>query len=292
MGHTLPLNHLIDVKLPIGVLTTNGKKVISRLVAEMIYENYRMFTLPPAIADRLEREIKWVWIDGSKLPKRISAWVFEQFDIRLTHQDIAHIGVESKRFVSDIPNHTIMFRKDFNWDAGDFGDRDSCLWNSETVVLDWMRDTPGFYSMHLFKPDSGMEGIARVFLYECEYGWVLFNAYGAWSRGRAANILQAYTNYLTWKKVQFSNSLGYYCPYINDGCGTLLGDDIRHIEAIDINRSDFVYAAERIGWDETYGFCEECHRYFSGDGLSKSAGSRVVCKSCQDQVKTADRRVA
>lgn len=124
----LILNQLIEYAYP----ATN--QVINEPSQDRILHNLNSWGYPPLPTDWL-----WNWVISSKdrkqlggdyvgtLPKRISSYYHTEHGVQLKKSELEYIGdVAKKGHNSQNEKYIFQFVNKFNWNAGDFGDSNSC----------------------------------------------------------------------------------------------------------------------------------------------------------------------
>lgn len=135
--------------------------------------------------------VEWKYFDWSwqveegqftgKLPNRISAYLYKQYNRRLTDAIIGRIGDVAKRHMPSSGNTDVVlcFTKKLDWKAGTFGDGTSCFWQSRRGDRESIKSNNGL-AVQAWNPKDWKEGKARVWaaFIEKDKVLVVYNAYG------------------------------------------------------------------------------------------------------------------
>jgi hypothetical protein len=112
--------------------------------------------------------------DDGRLSKRISAWVRNTYDHKMSKYDLSQIGVYASRLQVPVGS-TITIVDKFDWNPGAYGDDDSCYFRSRRQVLPilhHMNARAGIVNIPNRKP-------GRCLLLDADKGeTVAFNFYG------------------------------------------------------------------------------------------------------------------
>lgn len=131
----ISLNQLIEFEMPSdGLISENAK---SKIEYALTYWGF------PA----LPSDWRWDWTLSSKqskelrtpyvgtLSKRISKYYYNEYDRELNKSQIDAIGVYAKEAENDATKYYFQFVNSFNWDAGAFGDDNSCYFVRSRMPL-------------------------------------------------------------------------------------------------------------------------------------------------------------
>ena len=91
-----------------------------------------------------------------KLARRLSKYCKEEFDCVLNTAQLSFIGnlYDQYSYETELAL-TIDFVNTFTWQAGEFGDRGSCFWNSRHLAC-CMLEKHGVLAMRLFRGSNGV----------------------------------------------------------------------------------------------------------------------------------------
>lgn len=123
-----------------GLITVEGRKELQTFVSQ----NNLPFPLMSYNEDMYEDEADpnsfesclWCWkVTGNgefvgTFPKRYGKWLYNEHGINLTSEQRHQIGNICRQYVEEQEQLFFDFTRDFLWDDGDFGDNDSCFWNT------------------------------------------------------------------------------------------------------------------------------------------------------------------
>lgn len=106
------------------------------------------------------QSIEWRWLTNrGSLPKRIAKWYYDKYGKKLPDSISSAIGnIVRKKTVPNKKYH-FDFTRDFTWEAGDFGDHESCFWESRSEIRDRMMDDPRFHAIRFFTEHKRENGL-------------------------------------------------------------------------------------------------------------------------------------
>lgn len=143
---------------------------------------------------------EWISTEGDyrgKLPNRLGGLYKKVHNIKLTPKQRSEIGNIAKAHLSKA-KYTFDFVDEFDWKAGDFGDKGSCFWGDRSLALTLLKEE-GALAMLFYEDYDADCGNGRAWIYHCSRDmWVLFNAYGLEGRS-AAKVLAEYLTQSTDK---------------------------------------------------------------------------------------------
>lgn len=180
---------------------------------------------------------------GGLLPKRISRFVKEKFDVKMSNDELGALGSlaggfapKESSFVLDVTNG----RRAMTWSPGDFGDSGSCLWGAEKSYVRWQFETQhNAFAVRFFQPTAQVErgsqalqiakqGVGRCWGVVQNGKLFLFNAYGPHSLLTTSRLLVAMMGGgFNIRNVAKLTNKGGRCPifYINGTKGFVIGKE-------------------------------------------------------------------
>lgn len=123
-----------------------------------------------------------------KLPGRIAAYLNKSYEIKLGVDTSKTIGDIAKKHMPSVDTVALSFSKNVDWQAGKFGDKDSCFWGNRKDCRDNIKSNNGF-SVQAWTADG--KPLSRVWgaLEEKSKLLVIYNAYGTLSISQFARAL-------------------------------------------------------------------------------------------------------
>lgn len=217
-GFRLPERVKTTLKMPVGMLTQAGQEDVVELMAKM--------KIPPVLPD-----FEWQWCTKSgTLPKRIQRHAFKVGGLKLTAAQMTQIGNVTRAHAPDTETYVFDFTKKFDWRAGDFGDSESCFWQSNTLSLGVLARNGGL-AVRLFQPENPKCGYARAWMVQqAPRRLVLFNAYGATGLVMARALSQHFGTYYRWTDMSVDGSHESF--WINRGGRAVIVGDYEDIKAV------------------------------------------------------------
>lgn len=238
----IPIDQRITFNAPEGAVTDAGRAAIEQFLLDGGW---------PAV----ETAVEWVWMNkNGTLPKRIARQLFKRRGCKLPDAIISEIGNITRRHTESAAAYTIDFTKTFDWDAGAFGETESCFWKLKHRAKDILVAN-GCMAVRIYHPDGA--GKARAWLSSVPEGLVCWNGYGMEDSPTLAiaRVLSTYLN-TTYKKVALrNNGERRGLVFINGGHGYLVGDGavLNAVELIDFH------------YNALLGTCEACNATFDGE---------------------------
>jgi formylmethanofuran dehydrogenase subunit E len=246
-GKELEWNRQYTLEMPKpSVIPREGRGEVQNLVARTVkcdtynYEDVRGpdgMWLPTYWLELGDDDSDWEWIIkkgelAGTLPKRVSTRVYKDCGFKLPSQILSEIGNIARKYTVGSNSYRFDFDRKIDWSAGDFGDDDSCYWQSHAGAKEMIKNAGGF-ALRFFrteKDDGYHPGIARCWIipHPKREALILFNLYGM--NGNTITVVRLLSEFLgvTYRgsKVRFEN-LGDYSNelYINGGSCWLVGPD-------------------------------------------------------------------
>ncbi len=271
--------------MPEGTISETGIDLIQRYVTcqnpsegewKKLNPEYNRSLLPQI---PLGFEWKWMITEGEyvgKFAKRVSAFYYKKHNLKCPDSFLEHIGNLARSHSSDNKTYAFEFVNEFDWDAGDFGDDNSCFWGDNAGALFMLKDN-GAMAIRFY--DENEEGFARAWLVELDSSlYIIFNGYGIPGDATLviARIFAAFMN-LRYKQIYLKNSWGHTL-YINSSQGYIIGtiEEIEHVE-----RHDFEWADVHA---ET---CYSCGRVLDEYDIYWGADDSAYCERCYSDYFTS-----
>lgn len=221
--------------------------------------------------------IEWIVQKGrytGTWPKRFMKWLKAEHGVHLYENHISVIGSMVKDATIEESEYVFDFTKNFDWDAGDFGDSNSCYWNSKARAKSIIAENHGFaFRLYEKKYWGSYGGCGRVWVLPVEIGeetvYVIWNAYGK----SLSFFAKLFSEYLQ-KDYHFVNLSNQDTVdgvvWINDSAGFMIG-------SMDIIKT---YAHFDLALDEG-DYCVQCGASVDEDSPLDSEG-RLICETCFD----------
>lgn len=135
-------------------------------------------------------EVGWQWKVNGKaeyvgtFPKRLSKWMWQQYGIKLTAEQLGRIGTIAAQHSARAEVVYMDFNWDLDWlkeDGVAFDDSESCFRDPDQYQHSpyWITGNGGG-AVRFYSDADGCNGIGRALLlpWKGETGWVMFNVYG------------------------------------------------------------------------------------------------------------------
>ncbi len=179
----------------------------------------------------------WHWMKPAgkyrgTFPKRVAQFVRETYNVKLSAEQVSHIGNLAVQGMLRSDNAVVDFTTDFGWDAGDFNDGDSCYWSDRWMCKGTIK-LAGGWAMHYYlydKETKEYQGMGRSWMIPDvpETGSILFfNIYGGMNKTSFLRLAAMCLEPLTGCKYELVNyvSIGSNTDemwFNDDSCGHLL----------------------------------------------------------------------
>lgn len=220
----LPLNKKISIEVPQDLIPIEGIEEVNRYLYDELMPLYSRLREYADYDRFLNRDFPrdWVLTKGGTFPKRVSHFMYSQRKIKLTAEQMTQIGNIAKRHTTNNSEFVFDITDAFDWRAGDFGDANSCYWNSSRFARKLLK----FYkarAIRFYNPQNPEKGMARAWLAplseailqdsngtqiklskeQRENAIVVFNGYGHETQ-RCARVLSTHLK-LNYRQVALSN---------------------------------------------------------------------------------------
>lgn len=286
-----PLGERQHIKIPRLLIP----KEVCEQVSATIWRLAKVCTPPYPYSDF------WIWKDGDSncygrgsWVKRLRKW-YKQRTGRKLPDDVAGL-------IGDIVGNAMKGDEEywydvtdvFDWEAGDFGDKDSCFWGSNSKAKDIIASNGGL-AIRCFESEAG-RGIGRAWMAPIDSDmFVLFNGYGKSAREFALLVSAAMEFDSTYRKIELKNcGTSTSILYINNETGYLVGPSAAVAEHDDCY--DLQYSIRGKN-GELIEFCVDCgvevneysHRV-NGEVWCENCfyDNFTVCEHCQEAVPLND----
>lgn len=258
-------NKIYTTTLPTGTITDAG--VI----------NLRTFLFGSGIflsgLDHLGWEWKWTTNRGT-LPKRLANLYHKEKGGSLDVGILTEVGNIARRNCPSVDTVRWDYSYDLDWDAGDYGDDDSCFWGGNSGARTMLKEH-GAYAFRVYNADE--EGIGRCWCWDAPEGFtIMFNGYGfdtLWFVRVLSMLTGAtYTEITLLNKGSDSGLL-----WVNSGRGFTVGvrDKLRSHTTY-----DFKWNTDVDSPDDGIQ-CAGCGQWFPEDDfLCDDNDNPVLCPSC------------
>lgn len=178
----------------------------------------------------LPEDFDWAVVSKEgRITKRIAKHYFKADKTKIDPAVITQVGNMVDMFAMKVQRYTIDFTDDFNWNAGDFGDSDSCFWGGRSVAREMLKRA-GCIAIRIFEParlGNGFKGVGRAWMAPHkpeQNNWLIWNAYGPHDLRKIARIFACFINAGAGVRISlrnFGDSTDTF--YINNGTGMLIG---------------------------------------------------------------------
>jgi len=160
---------IYKINIPTGVILGEGRRIIQNYLID--------HGIPP-----LPNNWDWNWkvLFGKycgTLTKRISKYLYVEHQLKIKPEMLAEIGNIASQYVYDRDTYYVDFTNDFNWEAGDFGDKNSCFWTGREISKQIIRAENG-YAIRFFANKNKKTGYGRAWIIPYANVEFMFNAYG------------------------------------------------------------------------------------------------------------------
>ncbi len=238
----------------------------------------------------------WVWRVGGKgeyvgtLPKRIGKYAYGHHE-KLSIELLSEIGNIASRHCSKSAEYHFDFVNKIEWDAGEFGDENSCFWSCHKEAKEMITSNGGG-AIRFFFDEYFTGGYARAWIAPLEKlnkigfftsvseefikqrmrgCYVVFNGYGMETLA-IARILATHLNHAFYQEKTLENFNGSQDElWINGGVGFLVGpqDVVTLIDSLDFQ------------WGErSPSKCNNCGDIFPEEEMSYDPERNLLCCEC------------
>lgn len=204
------------------------------------------------------------------LVKRIKSFSYKNYGVKLSEEALGKLGLIIRESSIKAIEYNMDFTNSFNWQAGDFGDGESCFWQGrQSARLDMMA-TGTFSALRFFKRKildrkrifntfyDMYNGISRSWIWKTTLSnrptkdiltktecYVLFNGYGMTTATQAA-IFAAYTGF-AYTKVDVTNKGHCHSGIWLNGDAFLFGpkDIIKNYKKLDFGVEEHYWNARQ-----------------------------------------------
>lgn len=258
---------LITFKLPESAYQL-PKELIKEIIG-YIYSEYMAAQSPfePFSFSEFFASICWnTDTTHGSLNKRIQKWLYENYKFKFTDKISNQVGALIKKATFTPRTFYLDFTKNLQWKAGEFGDFDSCFFNSNIAAKNHMEKSPNFIATRFFRPvpasmsygkpyhkdDSSnlvYTGAGRAWIYmpEIEFplnsettikgkGLVLFNARGYPLHEIVMTLGQYFQ--LPYKEIKISNNKQVTGTLYIDTVAYLIADKtiLERVDSLDLEQ--------------------------------------------------------
>ena len=261
--------------MPQGTISDAGIRAIEQFLRNQNLQTDAWKALNPTITTQwlpsLPNDWQWVWVVqrgeyAGTMPKRVAKYFHKVHGINMPQAVIVTLGNITREHSSEQKAYTFEFVNRIDWNAGDFGDPNSCWWGGYSGSrLMWEANN----GMAIRFYDESGEGYARAWMMEIDTELYTFmNGYGLTTL-QITRIFAQFSG-LTYKQIHLDNSMSSSL-YINGSMGYIVGK-FEVIENID--SWDF----EMVG-DDAY-TCNHCGRLIDDNDDYVGADDEHYCESC------------
>lgn len=283
------------VSLAAGLISPEGQKVINHFLRGLGIPH-----LPEWWEWRTRVAGKGEYV-GS-FPKRVAKYYYQTIAFKISSNDLGTLGQIMNEHTSRENSYRLDFTRNFDWEAGDFGDKGSCFWNCHEDAKDSILDGDGF-AVRFYEEG---EGIGRAWIIPLDGYHVVFNGYGL-STSDVAFILAQHWGQ-SYRRINLDNcGATDGLVYINGGVGFIVGPESvihgKHFVTLQLEGGsqccncagmldeDDMCFVEGVGemceecFCEDYGYCDNCGEAYPSEDLT-DIEDRYLCEYCRDRSYT------
>ncbi len=250
------------LRVPLNGISEEGKRIAEDLLA-----GWKLPCLPT--------NWDWQWKVNGKgeyvgtFPKRVAKYLYRLHATKLTADQLGVLGSKVAEHCERNASYTFDFTDRFDWNAGDFGDRGSCFWGSNSEARAMLENNCAM-AVRFYKDGAGY---ARAWVASTMRGAIVFNGYGLETLQIARILAHNWGAY--YKKIYLANNgEDTSTLYINGGAGYIVGsqDSIDGMDSFD------------FGWEDTgHEHCDNCIAAIEED-YARCVDDGVYCESCYDSL--------
>ena len=252
-----------------------------RLINEVLESEGILYPTAKQITDN---ESSLLLTKNGKYAKRLKKLVKKVLDIKLSNDAVSEIGNIANNYSQSMYVYPLCFviTDVFDWNAGEFGDWDSCYWTHHSSARDTLEDDCNSYALRAYSTETGY-GRGRAWMHELENYTVIFNGYGVLKTVEFAMVYADITG-LDYKKVSVENQ-GAKCGFlwINNGTGYIVGklEDIESVDSVDLGLWEVCGYYSENQW---YAHCYECGVGMREDDtiFANDDTANCYCERCYD----------
>jgi hypothetical protein len=279
----MELNRRNQFQEPEGTISEAGIAAVGKLIREQRLDQPEWSALNPepkvSYVPALPDSWQWAWMVSTgdyrgTFPKRVAQFWFKGYSLKSPKHVIENIGNLARQHSSDPIRYEFDIVDSFDWEAGHFGDGNSCYWGGHSYARVMLRDNDGlairFYNL------GTDEGIGRAWLVPYERFHILFNGYGL-SGNSTLKIARIFAGWRgeTYQRIELENN-GHSggTLYINGGTGYIIGmaDDIAGVYSHDFH------------WgDPNTTKCTDCGEEVHEDDVRIGADDQPYCDDCYSE---------
>ena len=252
------------VAIPSGLISEAGQKVI----VDYLYEHTNLPCPCHSIWD-WHAQVKGKGEYVGSFAKRVAKYYYQMYRIKLNSNLLGAIGSMVSQYTVKHNKYIFDFTNCFNWDAGDFGDYESCFWTCRREAKPKL-EQHGVFAIRFFKTtiNDHLNGRARAWIHRTEKYLIAFNSYGE-ELSSVARILAHWLG-VSYRKIRLSNNgSDHGLIWINGGHGYIIGpeSEINGINEIDLHIESDVA-------------CCRCLELFDGICPRYMMSTGPMCKAC------------
>lgn len=220
----------------------------------------------------LPEDWQWTWqVERGeyrgKFTTRAAAYWRKEHDVKVDQSVLTELGNIARAHTETSATYTFEFVNRLDWNRGDFGDPNSCLWTMYANGRMSMQDN-GVWAVRFY--DEQGKGYARAWFYVVTDWYIVWNGYGLMTQVIARVVSQFLS--LNYKQIDLSNyGEDAGAVYINGGTGYAIGT----WEALDdMWEYDFEFYVEDVDT------CNHCGRTLNEDNTYRGADDEYYCDDC------------
>ena len=278
----LELNTRYSFTMPQGTISDEGLRLIKAYAdSQSLYsDSWRKANpeLSRSYLPAIPNDWVWTWLVAGKgeyvgtFPKRLSKFYFQEHGIKCPTSFVQELGNLARQHSSEQITFTFDFNNRFDWEAGDYGDNNSCYFTDRRAALGMLRDNDAL-AIRFYEGDKGIGRAWVAKLVEKRY--IVFNGYGIAGDAtlKIAQIMATWLG-LGYKHIDLDNyGQTGGTLWINGGNGYLIGTS-EQTAAMDSHDLQF-------DCDECYS-CANCGDEMNEDESYYTPDGESYCNSCFD----------
>lgn len=229
----MQLNTRYTLQAP-DTLTVTGRAELNKILSRPYSGDWMrghtyLFSLP--------EDFDYVWqAKGGKFTTRVAKNYYKRYGIKLPDTLLSEIGNVVRSHQQMGQTYSFEFVNEFDWEAGDYGDRGSCYWYDGATARNILSDNSAL-AIRFY--DDQNTGIGRAWLAQKFDFWVLFNGYYTRAGNPTLEIAKVFAQFINqpYRKIDLYNGGRSNGPlWIDSAIGYVIGspDKINGFISLDL----------------------------------------------------------